>query len=82
MGTLLGIDRVVPGSIGVEAERAGPGKFIHRGNVLRISLSSLGESRLSSTMEELKQFGFSAQFVPDEMKKYFGLSCLFWLRLR
>lgn len=64
----FGHDRVVPGSIGVEAERAAPGKIIHRGNVLRISLSSLGESRLSSTMEELKKFGFSAQFVPDEMK--------------
>jgi len=64
----FGQDRVVPGSIGVEAERAAPGKIIHRGNVLRIALSSLGEGRLSSTMEELKKFGFSGQFVPDEMK--------------
>src|SRR5271165_2017649 len=64
----FGHDRVVPGSIGVEAERAAPGKIIHRGNVLRITLSSLGESRLSSAMEELKKFGFSGQFVPDEMK--------------
>ena len=64
----FGHDRVVPGSIGVEAERAAPGKIIHRGTILRITLSSLGESRLSSTMEELKKFGFSGQFMADEMK--------------
>jgi len=64
----FGHDRVVPGSIGVEAERAAPGKIIHRGTILRITLSSLGESRLASTMEELKKFGFSGQFMADEMK--------------
>ncbi|HEY2645971.1 MAG TPA: 2-dehydropantoate 2-reductase [Candidatus Acidoferrales bacterium] len=64
----FGHDRVVPGSIGVEAERAAPGKFIHRGTVLRISLSTIGVGRLAGTMEELKKFGFSGQFVDDEMK--------------
>ncbi len=64
----FGHDRVVPGSIGVEAERAAPGKIIHRGPVLRITLSSIGEGRLASTMEELKKFGFAGQFAADEMK--------------
>jgi len=64
----FGHDRVVPASIGVEAERAAPGKIIHRGMTVRLSFSSIGESRLANTVEELKRFGFSCQFVADEMK--------------
>jgi len=64
----FGQDRVVPASIGVEAERAAPGTFIHRGMAIRLSVSSIGEGRLASTLEELKKFGFACQFVPDEMK--------------
>jgi 2-dehydropantoate 2-reductase len=64
----FGHDRVVPGSIGVEAERAAPGKIIHRGMAIRISLSASGESRLASTAEEFRKFGFACQFVADEQK--------------
>jgi 2-dehydropantoate 2-reductase len=52
----------------VEAERVAPGKFIHRGMAIRLSFSSIGESRLATTLEEFKKFGFACQFVPDEMK--------------
>jgi 2-dehydropantoate 2-reductase len=64
----FGHERVVPGSIGVEAERAAPGKFIHRGMAVRVSLASMGESRLASAAEAFRKFGFNCQFVPDEMK--------------
>jgi 2-dehydropantoate 2-reductase len=64
----FGHDRVVPASIGVEAERVAPGKIVHRGMAIRLSFSSIGESRLGATVEELKKFGFACQFVPDEMK--------------
>jgi 2-dehydropantoate 2-reductase len=64
----FGHDRVVPASIGVEAERTAPGKIIHRGMAVRISFSSIGEGRLASTVEEFRKFGFACQFVPDEMK--------------
>jgi 2-dehydropantoate 2-reductase len=64
----FGHDRVVPASIGVEAERVAPGKIIHRGMAVRIAISSIGESRLATTAEEFKKFGFACQFVPDEMK--------------
>jgi 2-dehydropantoate 2-reductase len=64
----FGHDRVVPGSIGVETERAAPGKIIHRGMAIRVTLSSIGEGRLASTAEEFRKFGFACQFVPDEMK--------------
>jgi 2-dehydropantoate 2-reductase len=64
----FGHDRVVPASIGVEAERAAPGKIIHRGMSVRIGIASMGESRLATTAEEFRKFGFTCQFVPDEMK--------------
>ena len=64
----FGHDRVVPASIGVEAERAAPGKIIHRGMVVRLSFSSIGEPRLAGIVEKLNKFGFKCQFVADEMK--------------
>lgn len=64
----FGRDRVIPGSIGVEAERAAPGKFIHRGMAVRVVLASSGEERLATAAEALRKFGFAVQFVPDEMK--------------
>ena len=64
----FGHDRVVPASIGVEAERVAPGKIIHRGMAIRLTFSSIGEGRLTSTVEEFRKFGFACQFVADEMK--------------
>jgi 2-dehydropantoate 2-reductase len=64
----FGHDRVIPASIGVEAERIAPGKILHRGMAIRLSFSSIGESRLASTAEEFRKFGFACQFVADEMK--------------
>jgi 2-dehydropantoate 2-reductase len=64
----FGHDKVVPATIGVESERAAPGKIIHRSKSVRLAVSSLGESRLASTIEKLQQFGFNCQFSSDEMK--------------
>jgi 2-dehydropantoate 2-reductase len=64
----FGHDRVVPATIAVESERVAPGKIIHRSPSVRLSVSSIGESRLASTIEKLRQFGFNCQFSTDEMK--------------
>lgn len=64
----FGHDKVVPGTIGVESERAAPSKIIHRSKFVRLTISSIGESRLASTIEKLQQFGFNCQFSSDEMK--------------
>jgi 2-dehydropantoate 2-reductase len=61
-------DKVVPATIGVESERAAPGKIIHRSKFVRLTVSSTGESRLASTLEKLRQFGFNCQFTSDELK--------------
>jgi 2-dehydropantoate 2-reductase len=60
--------RVVPASIGVESERVAPGKIVHRSPFVRLTVSSIGETRLASTIEKLRQFGFTCQFSADEMK--------------
>jgi 2-dehydropantoate 2-reductase len=64
----FGHDRVVPGTIAVESERAAPGKIIHRSPFARLTLSAIGESRLATTIEKLRHFGFNCQFSADEMK--------------
>ena len=64
----FGHDRVVPGTIGVESERAAPGNIIHRSPFARLALSAIGEGRLATTIEKLRQFGFNCQFSTDEMK--------------
>jgi 2-dehydropantoate 2-reductase len=64
----FGHDRVVPGSIAVEAERIAPGKIVHRGMAVRVTLSAIGESRLASVAEEFRKFGYTCQFVADEAK--------------
>jgi len=64
----FGHDRVVPASIGVEAERAAPGKIVHRSPFVRLAVSAIGETRLATTIEKLRQFGFTCQFTSDEMK--------------
>ena len=64
----FGHDRVVPASISVEAERVAPGKIVHRSRLARLNISAIGESRLSSSIEKLVQFGFTCQFSADEMK--------------
>jgi 2-dehydropantoate 2-reductase len=64
----FGHDKVVPATIGVESERAAPGKIIQRSKFVRLTVSSIGESRLASTLEKLREFGFTCQFSPDELK--------------
>lgn len=64
----FGHDRVVPGSIAVEAERTAPGKIVHRGMAIRVTLAAIGETRLASVAEEFRKFGFACQFVADENK--------------
>ena len=63
-----GHDRVVPASIGVESERIAPGKIVHRSPSARLVVSTIGESRLASTLEKLRKFGFNCQFSADEQR--------------
>ena len=64
----FGHDRVVPATISVESERVAPGEIVHRSSSARLTVSSIGESRLASTIEQLRTFGLTCQFAVDEMK--------------
>jgi 2-dehydropantoate 2-reductase len=68
----FGHDRVVPAAIRVEAERVAPGKFLVGSKATLLNVSSLGESRLASTLDELRQFGIKCQFDADEKKLLWG----------
>jgi 2-dehydropantoate 2-reductase len=63
----FGHDRVVPATIAVESERISPGVIIQRSPFARLSMSARGESRLAPALETLRQFGFTCQFVSDEV---------------
>ena len=64
----FGQDRVVPAAVRVEAERVAPGQFLIGAMATRLNVSSQGESRLASTLDELRQFGIKCQFDADEKR--------------
>ena len=61
----FGHDRVVPGTIAVEAERSAPGRFIHR-SAVRLNLAASGEPVLKDTIEGLRGLGWACQFIASE----------------
>ena len=79
----FGHERVVPASIAVESERIAPGKIVHRSPSARLTVSSpIGESRLASTIEKLRQFGSSRVSSARMNRKSSGASSHFWRRTR
>lgn len=64
----FGEERVVPAAIRVEAERVSPGKFLVGTMGTRLNVSSMGESRLATVIEKLRQFGMKCYFDADEKK--------------
>lgn len=61
----FGHDRVVPGTIAVEAERSAAGQFVQRSPV-RLSLASSGEPVLKDCAERLRGLGWTANFIASE----------------
>jgi 2-dehydropantoate 2-reductase len=65
--TRFGAERVVPGTIAAELERAAPGRIVHRSSFARFGFSAAGEQHLARTVELLTQFGCSCRFETDEL---------------
>ncbi len=61
----FGHDRVVPGTIAVEAERRAPGRFIQRSPV-RLNLAASGEPVLKDCVERLRGLDWTANFIASE----------------
>lgn len=62
----FGSERVVPGTIAVEAERTAPGQFIQRSPFVLLNLASSGEPLLGPIIGRLDNLGFTCKFIPNE----------------
>lgn len=63
----FGAERVVPGTIAGELERAGPGRIVHRSPFARFGFAVAGEQGLAGAVEILTRFGCSCRFEADEI---------------
>lgn len=61
-----GHKRVVPGTIGVEAERVSPGHIVVRSPFVRMALAAQGEAKLGGIAVIFRQAGFTCDFHPNE----------------
>ncbi len=68
----FGNERVVPGTIAVEAERTAPGRFIQRSPFVIFNLASSGEPLLGAIVGQLGKLGFTCQFIPNEQTLLWG----------
>jgi len=73
--TRFGRERVVPGTIAVEAERIAPGRFIQRSPIVRFNLAASGEALLGAIVARLGDLGFACKFVPNEQTLLWGKLC-------
>jgi 2-dehydropantoate 2-reductase len=62
----FGHDRIVPATIAVEAERVAAGQIVQRSPFARLALSMVGEERLASVADRLRQGGLTCEFQADE----------------
>jgi 2-dehydropantoate 2-reductase len=70
----FGDDRVVPGTIAVEAERERDGYYIQRSPV-RLNIAASGEDKLTDTAAELRDLGFLCSFIANEQSLLWGKLC-------
>src|SRR5208282_3646814 len=71
----FGNERVVPGTIAVEAERAAPGRFIQRSPFVRFNLAASGETLLGAMVGHLRSLGFTCQFIANEQTLLWSKLC-------
>jgi 2-dehydropantoate 2-reductase len=63
----FGPDRVVPGTIAGEFERAAPGRFVHRSAFARFGFSAAGKEALTGVADILGRYGCTCAFEADEL---------------
>lgn len=71
----FGNERVVPGTIAVEAEKAAPGRFIQRSPFVRFNLASSGQALLGPIVREFSDLGFTCQFIANEQTLLWSKLC-------
>jgi 2-dehydropantoate 2-reductase len=71
----FGKERVVPGTIAVEAEKSAAGRFVQRSPVVRFNLAANGEPLLGAMVAQLSEVGFACRFIPNEQTLLWGKLC-------
>ncbi len=71
----FGLERVLPATIAVEAERTAPGRFVQRSPFVRFNLASSGEPLLGAIIRQLGDLGFTCQFIPNEQTLLWSKLC-------
>jgi 2-dehydropantoate 2-reductase len=69
-----GHDRVIPATIAAEAERTGPGRYVHRTQV-RLNLATSGEPVLQGVIAKLQGLGWSCRFIASEATLMWSKLC-------
>jgi len=64
--THFGRDRVLPGTIAIEAERIAPGRFVQRSPFVKLNLVASAEQVLGATVARLRDLGFTCSFIQSE----------------
>jgi 2-dehydropantoate 2-reductase len=64
--SIYGKERVVAGTIAIEAERAAPGVFIQRAPSVRLNLGIAAEPKLGKIVAKLGDLGIKGQFIANE----------------
>jgi 2-dehydropantoate 2-reductase len=71
----FGNERVVQGTIAVEAERTAPGQFVQRSPVVRFNLAASGEPLLGAIVGQLGNLGFACRFIANEQTLLWSKLC-------
>jgi 2-dehydropantoate 2-reductase len=71
----FGAERVVPATIGVEAEKVIPGKFRQRSPFVRLNIAASGEPLLKNVVERLSERGLTCQFIANEQTLLWSKLC-------
>jgi 2-dehydropantoate 2-reductase len=71
----FGSDRVVPATIGVEAEKVSAEKFLQKSQFVRLNVASSGEPILGDVLSGLAATGFTCQFIANEQTLLWSKLC-------
>jgi 2-dehydropantoate 2-reductase len=71
----FGNERVVPGTIAVEAEKLSSAHFVQRSPIVRFNLSASAEPLLGAIVGQLGNLGFACRFIPNEQTLLWSKLC-------
>ncbi len=71
----FGQDRVIPATIGVEAEKVSPGRYLQKSQFVRFNIGANAEPLLGNIVAQLSDFGFTCQFIANEQTLLWSKLC-------